>query len=155
MGVDMSAGPPPASQPPPSSTPSYNPPPPKQEEAKKELSDAEKLKEDGNKAFRAKQYEEARQCYEKALELEPQEILYINNKAAVYFAQKNYEKSIELCDEAVSKGREVFADYSKIARAFSRKAMVLGWGSMVKEFRLNAEKSLTKRAKTSVSVEQP
>jgi tetratricopeptide (TPR) repeat protein len=52
--------------------------------------------------------------------LEPQEITYLSNIAAVYFEQKEYEKCIEQCQKAVEIGRENRADYKLIAKAFTR-----------------------------------
>jgi len=37
----------------------------------------------------------------------------------------NFEKCIELCDEAITKGKEIRADIQKIARAMSRKGLAL------------------------------
>ncbi len=35
---------------------------------------------------------------------------------AVYFEQKEYDKCVELCEEAVEKGRDVRADFKIIAK---------------------------------------
>lgn len=101
-------------------------PKPSPKEAKKKVLDpAEEFKELGNNAYKEKKWAEALENYDKALELKPEEITYINNKAAVFFAMKDYGKCIELCEEAISKGKEFSADLSKTARAFSRKGMAL------------------------------
>ena len=102
----------------------HKPAPPHKEE-KKTQDTAEEFKEKGNNAYKNKQWKEALEFYDKALEIKPEEITYINNKAAVYFAMKEYQKCIEICEEAVTKGREVHADLSKIARALSRKGLAL------------------------------
>mmetsp|Transcript_17128 Transcript_17128/g.17015 ORF Transcript_17128/g.17015 Transcript_17128/m.17015 type:complete len:575 (+) Transcript_17128:2-1726(+) len=86
---------------------------------------AEEEKELGNTLFKNKKYEEALEHYIKALEINPDEITYINNKAACYFSMGQFDKAIELCDEALAKGREVGADLSKTARALSRKGLAL------------------------------
>jgi len=41
---------------------------------------------------------------------------FLNNKAAVYFEQKAYEKCREFCLKAVEVGRANKADYSMIAK---------------------------------------
>ena len=96
---------------------------PEKEETKE--NQAEKLKELGNAAYKKKDWAAALDFYEKALEINPQEVTYINNKAAVYFAMKEYQKCIEICEEAVVKSREYRADLSKVARALSRKGLAL------------------------------
>lgn len=45
---------------------------------------------------------------------------YLTNLAAVYFEQKDYTKSIELCTKAIEVGRENRADFKIIAKAFTR-----------------------------------
>ena len=86
---------------------------------------AEECKEKGNLAYKKKNWQEALDHYNQALELNPNEITYINNKAAVYFAMNEFQKCIEVSDEALAKGKEVHSDLSKLARALSRKGMAL------------------------------
>jgi len=54
--------------------------------------------------------------------LEPNELSYYTNKAAVYFEKKEYDKCIEECDKAIKKSSEGHYDYIKLARALARKA---------------------------------
>lgn len=96
----------------------------KKAEAKRENS-AEDFKELGNKAYKAKKWAEALEHYDRALEINPKEVTYINNKAAVYFAMNEFNRCIEVCDEAIQKAKEVHSDLSKLARAMSRKGMAL------------------------------
>ncbi|CAB3369244.1 Hypothetical predicted protein [Cloeon dipterum] len=86
----------------------------------KDLSEAQREKELGNAAYKKKEFETALVHYNKAVELEPQEITYLNNIAAVYFEQKEYEKCIEQCKKAVEIGRENRADFKLIAKSFAR-----------------------------------
>lgn len=74
----------------------------------------------GNAAYKKKNFEEALQHYNKAVELDPIEITYYLNIAAVYFEQKEYEKCIEQCEKAIDLGRENRADFKLIAKAFTR-----------------------------------
>jgi len=129
LGFDMEAPPEEQKQPPKEETPKEAP----KEAPKKELSEAEKLKNQGNECYKKKKYDEAIQYYDKALELEPNDILYINNKAAVYLAKKDFDKCIELCNEALTKGREVMADFGKIAKAYSRKGLALAEKGLLEE----------------------
>ncbi|XP_077274924.1 stress-induced phosphoprotein 1 [Temnothorax americanus] len=74
----------------------------------------------GNEAYKKKSFEEALQHYDKAVELDPTEIVYLLNIAAVYFEQKEYQKCIAQCEKAIEVGRENRADFKLIAKAFTR-----------------------------------
>lgn len=74
----------------------------------------------GNEAYKKKNFEEALQHYNKAAELDPTEIVYLLNIAAVYFEQKEYDKCIAQCEKAIEVGRENRADFKLIAKAFTR-----------------------------------
>lgn len=106
------------------------PPKPKQESPKpqkKEEEDcntpqklAQREKQLGNDAYKQKKFEPALQHYNKAVELDPTEIIYLLNIAAVYFEQKEYDKCIAQCEKAIEVGRENRADFKLIAKAFTR-----------------------------------
>jgi len=68
--------------------------------------EAQKLKAEGNKAYQKRAFEKATQLYNQAIELEPTEITYYTNLAAVHFETKDYEKCIQVCDKAIDVGRE-------------------------------------------------
>lgn len=87
--------------------------PPEKREALKE-------KQLGNEAYKKKSFEEALEHYNKAVELDPTEIVYLLNIAAVYFEQKEYDKCIAQCERAIDVGRENRADFKLIAKAFTR-----------------------------------
>lgn len=101
----------------------------------------------GNEAYKKKEFETALLHYNKAVELDPTDITYLNNIAgiapyaffcfllscfgmpcstlyhlfpAVYFEQKEYKKCIEQCEKAIDIGRENRADFKLIAKAFTR-----------------------------------
>jgi stress-induced-phosphoprotein 1 len=46
----------------------------------------------------------------------------MNNKAAVYFQMKDYQKCIEECDKAIEKSKRGHYDYIKLGKALARKA---------------------------------
>jgi len=74
----------------------------------------------GNEAYKKKSFEEALEHYNMSVELDPTEIIYLLNIAAVYFEQKEYEKCITQCEKAIDIGRENRADFKLIAKAFTR-----------------------------------
>lgn len=77
-------------------------------------------KEQGNSAYKAKNFTKAISHYEKAIEMDPTEITFRSNLAAVHFEMKEYDKVVKICDEAVEVGRENRADFKLIAKAYNR-----------------------------------
>lgn len=82
--------------------------------------EAIKEKEKGNEFYKKREFESAIAHYDKAIELDPINITYLTNKAAVYFEQDQAEKCIEICEKAVEIGRENRSDYKLIAKALAR-----------------------------------
>lgn len=96
-------------------------PKPKEEEnLSPEKKQALEEKNLGNAAYKKKDFEEALKHYNKAVEIDPTDITYYLNIAAVYFEQKEYEKCIAQCEKAIDIGRENRADFKLIAKAFTR-----------------------------------
>ena len=87
--------------------------------------EAKKEKELGNAAYKAKNFDVALEHYNKAIALDPEDISFITNKAAVNFEKQDYEECIKNCDDAVEKGRELRVDYKLVARAMTRKGNAL------------------------------
>jgi len=96
----------------------------KPKESEKELPENKKQavveKEKGTAAYKKKDFDTALAHYSKAQELDPDDISYQTNKAAVYFEQAKYDEAIKECNEAIEHGRTIYADYKLIARAFAR-----------------------------------
>lgn len=87
--------------------------------------EAEAYKDLGNKAYKDKQFEEALRHYDQAIVLNPREMTYYTNKAAVYFEMKEYDICIAHCDEAIKLKELGHYDYQKLAKAWVRKANAL------------------------------
>jgi len=81
---------------------------------------AAQAKANGNAAYKKKDFVTAHAEYDKAIELDPSDMTFYNNKGAVYFEEKNYVKCIEVCEKSVEIGRENRADFKLIAKAFVR-----------------------------------
>lgn len=82
--------------------------------------ESDKMKELGNLAYKSRQFEEALSHYDAAFEKDTSNISVLNNKAAVYFELGNYTDCIKTCEEAIEKGRELFADFKIIAKSYAR-----------------------------------
>lgn len=86
---------------------------------------AEQKKNEGNTAYKNKNFEQALQLYDEAIQHNDSEITYYTNKAAVYFEMKDYQKCIEECDRAIQKSHEGYYDYVKLSKALGRKGNAL------------------------------
>eukprot|EP01004_Peranema_trichophorum_P002409 NODE_1470_length_1939_cov_123.752203_g1247_i0.p1 GENE.NODE_1470_length_1939_cov_123.752203_g1247_i0~~NODE_1470_length_1939_cov_123.752203_g1247_i0.p1 ORF type:complete len:566 (+),score=122.81 NODE_1470_length_1939_cov_123.752203_g1247_i0:61-1758(+) len=93
-----------------------------EEQAKKEKQDkADSEKDKGNEHYKKREFEKALECYNKAFEICPENVVYLINIAAVYFEQGKYDEVLKKCDEALEKGFEVGIDYKTKAKALARK----------------------------------
>lgn len=81
--------------------------------------EADKEKAEGNKFYKARQFEEAIEHYNKAWELH-RDITYLNNRAAAEYEKGDYETAIATLTDAVEQGREMRADYKVISKSFAR-----------------------------------
>lgn len=66
------------------------------ERAQKRAAVAEKDK--GNAFYKQRKFDEALACYDRAIELDPDNFAFYTNKAAVFFEQKDYDNCIETCE---------------------------------------------------------
>lgn len=102
--------------------------PPEEKDRLDRHKSADEQKDLGNASYKKRDFEAAIEHYDKAIELYPEDITYYTNKAAVYFQMKEFEKCIELCDQAAevceSKDKE-FDDFKKLSKAYARKANAL------------------------------
>jgi len=54
--------------------------------------------------------------------LNPEELLFYTNLAAVHYEEKNYDAGIEQCDKAIAKAKEGIYDFVKLGKSLARKA---------------------------------
>ncbi|EME83311.1 uncharacterized protein MYCFIDRAFT_153907 [Pseudocercospora fijiensis CIRAD86] len=97
-------------------------PEPEDEEAiekKKQKEAADKEKALGTEMYKKRQFDEAIAHYTKAWETY-KDITYLTNLGAANFEKGDYDACIEACQKAVDHGREVFADFKIIAKAYGR-----------------------------------
>jgi len=77
-------------------------------------------KELGNSAYKKRDFETALEHYAKAIELDPTNVSFLTNRAAVYFEQGKYDECIEECKKAIEVGREHMAGFKMIGKAYAR-----------------------------------
>lgn len=145
LGIDMSFGEPPAGaqragasgeveedvempdyKPPQKEEPKKEPEPEPQPEedeeakaAKEAKAKADEFKKKGTEFYKKRQFDEAIEQYEKAWETH-KDITYKTNLGAAKFEKGDYQGCIEACNEAIEYGREIYADFKIMAKAFAR-----------------------------------
>jgi stress-induced-phosphoprotein 1 len=88
---------------------------------KKETEKAAKAKkEEGNEFYKNKEFEKAIAAYDEAIAIDPTNMTFLSNKAAVLFTQKKWEDCIEACIKAVEVGKENKAPFEERGKALTR-----------------------------------
>ena len=95
--------------------------------------DAEAKKLQGNEFYKKKDFPNAIKLYSEAIEMNPKEMTFYSNLAAVYFEMGEYDKVIEECDKVIALSKEGSYDYVKLGKAMARKANALFKKDMLEE----------------------
>lgn len=136
QGMDASnmreedAGPSMPSRPPPKKEEKKDAPPPANDLRTPEQKEADEFKTKGNDLYKKKQFADAIEMYDKAIEKEPNDLTYYNNKNAVWIemGSEYYDKVIENCKDLIARRYEINsanpggASFEKVAKVFSRLA---------------------------------
>lgn len=79
-------------------------------------------KDRGNTLYKNKQFAEAIVAYDEALELDPTNLMVINNKAAVHIEMNEADTAIEVCTQIFEKAKEVGVklSYEEKAKIYQR-----------------------------------
>ena len=107
---------------PPKPEPEVGPVPPEANPSPEQLENslAEDLKERGNAFYKKKKFDEAIECYNEAIELNPIEMNYFGNKVAVLTVQKKFEEAHKVLQEAFDKYNQLEykdKDFAKIVNS--------------------------------------
>jgi len=86
---------------------------PKEKEALEE-------KDKGNAAYKKRDFDTAIVHYDKAIELNPKEMSFLTNRAAVHLETGRFEQCVADCEKAIEVGRSQYAPYEQIAKAYAR-----------------------------------
>lgn len=86
---------------------------------------AQEKKAEGNKLYQQRKFEEAIAKYNEAVELDPKEILFYTNLAAVAIEQGKFDEAISFCEKGVEIAKEGTYDFVKLGKCKARKAAAL------------------------------
>lgn len=86
---------------------------------KKAKEEADKYKALGTAEYKKRNFDAAIENYTKAWDTH-KDITYLTNLGAAYFEKGDYEECIKACTTAVEEGREIYADFKLMAKAYAR-----------------------------------
>lgn len=81
---------------------------------------AEAAKARGNDLYKAKQLDEALAAYDEAISIDPTNILYNNNKAAVLIEKGDFDGAIHLCESVLESYKQHRPSYEDRAKVYQR-----------------------------------
>ena len=91
-----------------------------EKQKKNQILEAEKAKTKGNEFFSKGNYEEALKMYDKAIELNPNNVLYKTNKCTTLINMKDYQNAISAALSAVRTGKRNFAPDEQMWKAYMK-----------------------------------
>lgn len=100
-----------------------------------EKEEAEKLKSDGNNLMKVEKFQEALDCYTKAIDLDPNNPVYYCNRAAAHSRLNNHQATIDDCKAAL----RIEPSYSK---AYGRLGLAYSSLNMYHDAKLSYQKAL-------------
>lgn len=134
---------------------------PEERKKKEDQKAAIAAKEKGNDLYKSKQFDEALAAYDEAIALDPTNMTFINNKAAIYFTSKKYDECIAACLEAVEVGKvnrasyeERAKAYTRAAKAYQKKGDLANAIAMCKEAQLESYDKATERMMKNMELEK-
>jgi len=98
-----------------------------------EQKEIDELKAQGNAFYKKRKFDEAIGCYDQAIEKQPNDLTFHNNKCAVMVekGEENYEKVLEVCRDLITRRYEINsahpggASFEKVAKVYNRMGSVL------------------------------
>lgn len=134
---------------------------PAEQKEKEQQKAAKKKKEEGNAFYKAQKFDEALAAYDEAASLDPTNMTFLSNKAAVYLTAKKYDECIEACLAAVEVGkmhRAPFEDRAKAltraAKAYQKKGDMAKAIEMCKQAQLESFDKATQRMLKTIELEK-
>jgi len=97
-----------------------------------EQKEADEFKQKGNELYKKKEFKEALEMYDKAIEKEPNDVTYVNNKCAVLveMGADQWDKALDTLKDVLTRRYEINtansggASFEKIAKIFNRVASI-------------------------------
>mmetsp|Transcript_6163 Transcript_6163/g.11020 ORF Transcript_6163/g.11020 Transcript_6163/m.11020 type:complete len:587 (+) Transcript_6163:63-1823(+) len=134
---------------------------PAERKKKEDQKAAVKCKERGNELYKSKKFDEALAAYDEAIALDPTNMTFVNNKAAVYFTAKKYDECIEACTKATEIGKANMAPfedrakvYTRCAKAYQKKGDLANAIDMCKAAQLESYDKTTLRLMKNMELEK-
>jgi stress-induced-phosphoprotein 1 len=81
---------------------------------------AVEAKERGNNFYKSKQFAEALSAYDEAISIDPMNVMFLNNKAAVYIEMNEVDNALEACNKALEFSKEHRVSYEDKAKIYQR-----------------------------------
>jgi len=93
---------------------------PEEKEKREKKQRALEAKNEGNELYKKRKFQDALGKYEEAIDMDPTDMSFHLNKAAVYLEMGEFDSSVKSSEKAIEVGRSVRADYQSIAKAYTR-----------------------------------